>query len=651
MFLDYYSHYMIYFLLKYLRFLNYFTKNKFYRVIKMQLFKINILYLLVIIALTSCAIQENPPPEPVKAETNQPIQKIDSEPEVKINPLIVEEYARIHQISDLEKAEFYLKNPTYAKENPYKPTDKDIEFYEREFLERLYPEFKEYANKVGFMKARSMYMNNPPAGPGSRRIGTTRYDNLFNRLFTGGGDAAGTLIFENDPAGASYQEGMRLYKLGQIDEAIVEMEKAVKIKPDAPGILYNLGVMYTQKEDYSKAVEVLQKSVESIEATGFTGLNLAVYSDSYMGALTNLGLVYMRIGMYSEAVKVLNKATRFKPEDIDANCDLVNAYYMMGDMEKATEQMRKCLKLDPDSPELNNFAGLMYYRRGLYEAALEAFQKAVKLFPEEKQYSYNLGLVLDKLGRQDEASQAFQKAEGFKDGDETMSLYIEKARSNKIKQLYNDAHDAMENRSWAKAIELFNQVLELDPNMLEAHFNLGFAYRSIGNKEKQIHHYKEALKIKQDEPNIHYSLGLAYSDSFIYSDAITEFRKVIELDPSFKDAHFQLGTALYKTGKYADAAIAFEKSIELDPEWYEAHSNLGSCYMKLDNTKAAIKYFKDAVLLKPNSAEAQYNLGAAYMNSGNYDEARVLFQKALELNPGHRQTRIMMKELEIYLGN
>ena len=141
----------------------------------------------------------------------------------------MKEYARIHQISDLDEAEHRIIDPEYARENPYTPTEEDIILYERGFLERMYPGFKKMAEKEGFMRARSIYMRNPPAGPGSRHIGSTRYGVVVTQMYDRGGIGASTgisdALFESDPAAVHHKEAMRLHRGGKLDEAIVEMEK------------------------------------------------------------------------------------------------------------------------------------------------------------------------------------------------------------------------------------------------------------------------------------------------------------------------------------------------------------------------------------------------------------------------------------------
>lgn len=610
-----------------------------------------LIYLFFILFIPGCSMQKSAEPEPVQEE--QVVTEVAPEPAQEVPKEMVEEYARIHQISDLETAEFRLKNPDYAREHPYTPSREDVEHYERDFLERMYPGFRKLAEKEGFMRARKIYMDNPPAGPGSRFIGSRRYGVVMRQIAAGGGSGASTgiadVLLEDDPATLHYKEAMRLYKRGQLDDAIKHMEKAVQAKPDSPSMLYGLGVMYMEKQDYAKAVQFMRKSVEYIKSTGFTRVNLAMYPDVYMGALTNLGLIYTRVGMYEEAVEALKEAIQFKAGDLDANYNLVNAYYVMGDMEKTSEQLRKFIDLDPKNAEAHNIAGLIYYRKQSYNAALDEFQIAETLVPDEKQYSHNLGTVLADMGRNQEASEAFQRATGLENGADMRREFMEQYAANKVRKLYNDGYTAMDRQNWTQAIENFKSVLELKPDMAEAHMNLGVSYRMRGDVENQIRHFEEAARLEPDMPDIHHNLGLAYSDARMYTRAADEFRKAIESRPS-KDAYFSLGMALFRTKDYTNAALQFEKSLELSPDWFEAHTNLGTCYVKLDRLNDALKHFEKAAQLRAGSSEAFYNLGAVYHNMGKHDEAFALFQKTLEIDPGHKQARALLKELENYQG-
>jgi len=611
-----------------------------------------LIYLLSIVFIFGCSVQNVQEPVPVPVQEEKVVKEVEPEPTQTFPREMVDEYARIHEISDMKEAERRLADPEYAKKNPYTPTAEDIAFYERGFLERMYPGFKKMAEEKGFIAARNIYMRNPPAGPGSRRIGSTRYGATMERIGASGGRGASpgdvNALFEEDPAAIYYKDAMILHRSGKLDEALEALKKAVKAKPDSPSFLYTLGVMYMEKQDYSKAIEAMRSSIRSIKSTGYTKVNLAMYSDAYMGALTNLGLIYTRIGLHQPAIASLKEALQFRPEDLDANYNLVNVYYVMDDMEKATEQLRIFIDLDPDNAEAHNIAGLVHYRRQFLTAAMKEFKIAEKLRPSDKQYSHNLGIVLAELKRNEEARQAFQRATGLEDGADMRRDFIERTAANEVRKLYNDGHAAMESHNWRKAIEDFKAVLELKPNMMEAHMNLGVSYRMKGDLDNQIHHFSEAARLKPDLPDIHHNLGLAYSDARRYTKAANEFRKAIELDSSLKDSYFSLGMALSRTENYSDAAMQFEKSLEFSPDWFEAHINLGTSYLKLGKLDDALKSFEKAAQLKPRSAEAQYNIGAAYMNMEKIDQAIAFFKKALEIYPGHTMARTLLKELENY---
>ena len=549
----------------------------------------------------------------------------------------VQEYAMIHQISDLETAKFYLTNPDYARENPYQPTPEDLAFFERKFFERVYPNFSRIAEKRGANRTRSTYMGFNP------------HDDSIGRSFRR------KVVVQNkfkktDQINDEFTTAQILYKKGRFNEAAEHMELAVQADPESPTLLYNLGIMYMKVENYLKAVENFEASIKQIKETSYTNINMAIHPKVYLGATINLGLVYTHLGMFEEAIEALKEAIEAEPEDVDANWNLGVAYWYMGDIEQTAAQMRKYVGLDPESAEAHNIIGLIYYSKELYLAALDSFLKAAELAPDEEQYSYNEGLTLARLDRHTEAMDAFKRASGMASAAEMHRIFAEQLAANKVRKLYNDGCAAMESFNSNHAIELFEAVLELEPDMVDAHVNLGDLYGKRGRRTKQIHHLKEAARLEPDMANVRYSLGLAYLDARMYSEAMAEFEQTIRLDPSISGAYFKQGMVLCKAQDYTAAAIKFQKSLELSPDWYEAHINLGTCYLKTGNNQGAIKQFSKAIELTPSSAEAHYYLGEAYIAVEDFDKTATLFQKTLEIDPDHKQARERLEELEAYQG-
>ncbi|MFC1714195.1 tetratricopeptide repeat protein [Candidatus Poribacteria bacterium] len=529
----------------------------------------------------------------------------------------------IHHMSDLKMAEYYLTHPDYAERHPYVPTEKDIDFYERPFLEKM-------------------------LGIPARRSGSIRITKLQGAW--GGGVkakiAADKLAKKSEMIISEFITARNMYNEGRIDDAMVHMRVALEANPESPTLLYDMGVMLMKTGSYQEAVECFQKSIKILKVTGYTNLNMRIHPEVYMGSCVNTALIYKEIGMYDEAVEILKEAIEFMPDDLDANWNLGVVYWFMGDIEKATPQMRRCINLDPENDEAHNIIGLAYYRQKLYAAAVSEFQIAAKLYPNNKQYNYNVGVVMARLERYDAASQAFERAVGLMDAEELHRIFAKQPRINSARQRYNDGCRAMKNSNTSKAIECFKAALEIKPDMLEALVNLGLCYGERRDRQKQIHYLEEAVRINPNLATVRYDLGLAYSGVRMYLRAISEFRKATEINPSFRDAHFSLGMTLCKRGKHADAIPSFERCLELSPNWSEAHTNLGTCYLRTGNVEGAIEHFGEATRLKPEFAEAHYNLGAAYARAERFDEASTQFQEVLELEPGHKKSRLMQWELE-----
>ncbi len=591
--------------------------------------KFGVLILLIILA-SGCG--KKTPPEPV--QTPKAGSEAASNADEEITTQMIGEYAMVHQISDLKTAEFYLKNPDYAKKNPYRPTKEDRTFYERKFLERMLPQFKRIAEKKGAERARGGLMSiNPHSDMPRSWKSRYRVQESFKK----------SAVIDTELTRAT-----QLYRENRLDEAVKSMETAVQADPESPTLLYDLGVMQMENGNYSEAIECFQRSLDGIKATGHTRINLIIHPKVYLGNCVNLGLAYMQLNMYEEAVKILKEAIKFKADDLDANWNLGITYWFMGDMDEAAAQIRKYINYDPNNAEAHNTIGLTYYCKELYNAALDEFQIAAKLAPDEKQYSYNEALVLARLDRYDEALEALKRSSGLEGSEYLRQVYGELIPANKAKKLYNDGCAAMEDFDSAKAIDRFNAALELKPDMIKAHMNLGVLYRMRGDKSKEVHHFEEAARLRPESPNVRYNLGLAYSDAGMYSEATVELEQAVKLNPSLRDAHFKLGTVLCKGRDFTDAIPKFEKCVELSPKWSKARLNLGTCYLKTGNVNGAIEQFEEVVQLRPNSAEANYNLGNAYMRVKKFDEASALFQKALKINPGYRQARAMLEEIQAY---
>jgi tetratricopeptide (TPR) repeat protein len=74
------------------------------------------------------------------------------------------------------------------------------------------------------------------------------------------------------------------------------------------------------------------------------------------------------------------------------------------------------------------------------------------------------------------------------------------------------------------------------------------------------------LEYQPNLPEAHYNLGLVYAQLGEHNKAIRAFREAIRYRPSYVEAHASLGAALLETGRQEEARAAFERVIALAPD-------------------------------------------------------------------------------------
>ena len=114
-----------------------------------------------------------------------------------------------------------------------------------------------------------------------------------------------------------------------------------------------------------------------------------------------------------------------------------------------------------------------------------------------------------------------------------------------------------------EAIEVYEKVLELEPQHAAAHINLGTIFYNRQDFTKAEHHYRAA----------------------------------IEADPRYALAYFDLGNVLDETGRVPEAIKAYSTALMLAPTYGDAHYNLALAYEKIKQPRKALKHWRAYVRL------------------------------------------------------
>src|SRR5437763_1325423 len=97
-------------------------------------------------------------------------------------------------------------------------------------------------------------------------------------------------------------------------------------------------------------------------------------------------------------------------------------------------------------------------------------------------------------------------------------------------------------------------------------------------KAKQV--YLMALGVRTDLPDIHYGLATVFFQLRELTSAAHHFREVTRLDPLRASAYVNLGAVLNMLNHHDEAITALRKALQLDPQRVEGYYNLGVVYRR-----------------------------------------------------------------------
>jgi tetratricopeptide (TPR) repeat protein len=161
---------------------------------------------------------------------------------------------------------------------------------------------------------------------------------IFFKLHTRALQALEAVLRENPSHPRAWSiSGFLLAEKQRFDDSISAFERALVLRPDDAGTLFNLGFVLQRVGRHEDAIGRFQRAIELNP-----GLDRAWY-----GA----GLSLVQRGRYQEAIEKLNQAARLQPFNPFARYQLAAAWFKLGEPEKVHAEYRRVKGFDPKVAE------------------------------------------------------------------------------------------------------------------------------------------------------------------------------------------------------------------------------------------------------------------------------------------------------------
>ena len=147
----------------------------------------------------------------------------------------------------------------------------------------------------------------------------------------------------------------------------------------------------------------------------------------------------------------------------------------------------------------------------------------------------------------------------------------------------------------------------------------------------QIELYKNVLEIEPNHVAALNNIGVAYNNAYNYKEAIIYLEKCIEQSPNYTLAYANLANSYNLLNELDKALELSSKAIEINPKIDWSYSVKGNILTKLGELDEAEQTFSKAINLNPNSPEAYFTRGFFFEETGEYKKSKDDYDTAKNL--------------------
>lgn len=313
------------------------------------------------------------------------------------------------------------------------------------------------------------------------------------------------LIMEHGPSSQlHFNLGVLLGRLGQFNEALVELSRALERSPESLDIRVALGLTFELQESYDKAAAHYEAAIRR------DSLNPRLYHHA--------ARAYANAERYQEAVAGYQAILDLRPNDLEAVMGVVRVWIAQKQFDRAEALLAQKLEAWDHPPELYVVLGILYREAEHAAEAIRAFERAVTLRDGYAQAHFYLAAQLDQLGQKDAARARLHR-----------TIELDERHADALNYLgYLDA-DAGVNLEQAK--HFIERALQLDPANGAYMDSLGWVYFRMGRLDEAVETLERAVVLLKTDAVIFDHLGDVYAARGEVERARVHWERVLELDP------------------------------------------------------------------------------------------------------------------------
>jgi tetratricopeptide (TPR) repeat protein len=262
------------------------------------------------------------------------------------------------------------------------------------------------------------------------------------------------------------------------------------------------------------------------------------------------------------------------------------------DYDAAVAKLEEALGHDPSLFNVWQALSRAKLSTGDSQGAVEAAEKAIELGATGEAVWRLRWEAYKQLGDDEKTLQA------LKDLEDAGLKAVEAQR------LHNEAVALTKTNDYEGAYALFEQALELDPNLSSALLGTALSALEIGRYGESVDAAEALLRSDPDNEQairLRYNASLKLGDTDRIMDALVDLAKV---EPEIaRDSLLALAFESYDADDMVEAEKRFKKVLQVDPDHPHSHYLLALIYVNEGRSEAAKPHLEQFIALAPDDPE------------------------------------------------
>ena len=209
-----------------------------------------------------------------------------------------------------------------------------------------------------------------------------------------------------------------------------------------------------------------------------------------------------------------------------------------------------------------------------------------------------------------------------------------------IPSLMSEGRKLMQAGDLARAIEMFERIIVIDPTNAEALYNAGTLYMRVNDVERGLQYMQRSANLVPENYRLRLVLAQAYENLRMMDRAIEEYRGVVGIAPNTpegqeasKRGRILVGKKYGEQGEFERALQIFSSVLADYPNDAAVMIDAGLSNLLLNRVDEGQALFERALSLQPDNPIAHSYLAEIFDRKSDLDRAEVHYKKVVELMP------------------